>query len=154
MKWEEVIPNYIEAEVEAASSRSLVELWQQVLDYVLPKHKSNEWDFVKVEFWADSGRVIIFPSLSGSSKRVDKAGCQLIDRSFLSKWEDLCDQDIDDDQFTELALKLELDYAVMILQSLKSITSHNDVEYDQLRVVFYDADELDPIFESPALRKD
>ena len=35
---------------------------------VLPKHESVDWDYIRVEFWPDSGRIIAFPANSSRNE--------------------------------------------------------------------------------------
>ncbi|MBI2422017.1 MAG: hypothetical protein HYV27_04235 [Candidatus Hydrogenedentes bacterium] len=80
---------------------ALVEMWRIVAAEILPENKSIDWDHLKIEFWADSGRIIVYPASSKSLTRIERAGCQVIFPSLLESYEKLADSDISDLEFSE-----------------------------------------------------
>ena len=42
-------------------------------DSVLPKHE-NKWDHIRIEIWADTGRIISFPHNTALDDRIDNGG--------------------------------------------------------------------------------
>lgn len=67
---------------------------------VLPKHEGVDWDYIRVEFWPDSGRIIAFPANSSRNERIEKAGCQVIFDELLNEYEELADSDMGDEAFS------------------------------------------------------
>lgn len=69
---------------------------------VLPRNNEVGWDYLRVELWSDSGRIIVFPSSTNLRERIDDAACQIVFDKLLQLYEQLADSNIDDDEFTRL----------------------------------------------------
>ena len=81
---------------EAGSSSradAMTELWEIVANEVLPQNEGVDWDYVRTEFWTDSGRIIVFPAASGIEQRIEKVGCQMIFSELLSAYDQLAAAD-------------------------------------------------------------
>jgi len=82
----------------AEAMREMLETFERE---VLPKNKDINWDCIRTEIWADSGRFIIFPISSQTENRIEKAGCQVIFSDLLESYNELADSDVDDDIFCD-----------------------------------------------------
>lgn len=69
---------------------------------VLPRNDKAAWDYLRVELWSDSGRIIVFPASTTSRQRIEKAACQVIFGELLQLYEQLANSEIDDDEFTRI----------------------------------------------------
>ena len=58
------------------------------------------WDYIRVEIWEDSGRLIIFPALSSSKRRVDVSGVQIICAELAQRVDALGKSGLGDDIYT------------------------------------------------------
>lgn len=77
------------------AAEGLQELWKLMVSDVVPLNAAVEWDFIKLEIWPDSGRLIAFPASSQSRFRVEMAVCQVFFPSLLQAYEEI-DDEIDD----------------------------------------------------------
>lgn len=79
MKWEETHPGYTSTEADAHEDtvNVLDIMWKHVADVVIPLSAEKEWDHICVEIWSDSGRIVVYPSLSKEDRRANTSGCQV-----------------------------------------------------------------------------
>ncbi|MEL6548101.1 MAG: hypothetical protein AAFQ82_25975, partial [Myxococcota bacterium] len=70
-----------------------------------PANAGVMWNRVRVEIWADTGRVLLFPADGATNERVEKAGLCLYMQELQAKYEEL--ERLDEDSF-EAALTTEL----------------------------------------------
>lgn len=91
---------YYAAELERADQidGALRSMWRKICNAVLPAHEPSEWNLLKVEIWADSGRLIAFPAVDAQTRN-DRGGCELVVQPLLSFWERLADSDESDESF-------------------------------------------------------
>ena len=64
---------------------AMKELCSQIVEYVLPHNREVKWEFLRFEVWADSGQVVVFPSVHVELYRIEKVACQLVFDE-LSQW--------------------------------------------------------------------
>jgi hypothetical protein len=76
--------------LEAEGLAELPELLRSLREHV-NNFQRKEWDRFRVEYWLDSGRVILYPSLSSSRCRIDDVVGQLFLPDVLREWETLGD---------------------------------------------------------------
>jgi hypothetical protein len=74
---------------------------------ILPKNRDLGCDYVRIELWLDSGRLIIFPALNNTEDRVEKSGCQLVIPSLLESYDSIADSEVSDEQFDKEVAVLE-----------------------------------------------
>ncbi|GIW80232.1 MAG: hypothetical protein KatS3mg105_2039 [Gemmatales bacterium] len=76
MDWQELKGNFSMATVESGDSidQAMSEFCRRIREKVIPGNDGVAWDYLRVEFWPDSGRMIVFPASSSSSERIEKAG--------------------------------------------------------------------------------
>ncbi len=129
MKWNKEASKQVTFYTGEADTGSRIEamkeLWDLVDTELIPQNEGIQWDYIRIEFWPDSGRVIVFPGIKGSDKRIEKAGCQIVFEELLSTYEVLADSGIDDDQFTERLASIQGDWASELLQSAKDANLTN-----------------------------
>jgi len=119
-----------------SSSRvdAMTDLWELVADEIIPQNEDVDWDYVRAESWADSGRIIVFPASSVVERRIERAGCQVIFSELLSAYNQLADADIDDDTFCEQLTKLQVEWANDLEETAKASKLSN------IRISFWDAE--------------
>lgn len=102
MEWRNIAGGFSMATVADGepADEALREFCRRIRDDVLPKNKGVDWDYLRVEFWPDSGRLIAFPANSFRSVRIEKAGCQVVFAELLGVYEELADSDMEDVSFT------------------------------------------------------
>lgn len=103
MKWQihhqgEDISYTGEAAHEAAET-VIAQLCQHFFAHATERNRPEDWDYMKAEIWADSGRVIMFVAKSSSRFRTDRCVVQIVWPPLLDQWEALCDSDLEDDDF-------------------------------------------------------
>ncbi len=106
MEWYEFKNGYFQAtvSVETSVNEAMVELCKKIHDIVIPYNTGVNWNYIRIEIWADSGRFIAFPASTSCKDRIDKAGCQIVFSGLLLQYEQLADSDANDDVFqSELA---------------------------------------------------
>jgi O-acetyl-ADP-ribose deacetylase (regulator of RNase III) len=106
----------IDGEIDSAFGQ----LWEKVCRDVLPEHAETDWDFVKAEFWPDSGRIIVFPA-PNSLERIDRAGCQLVVHPLLRRWDEMADSEDDDESFDARVSEELHRLAERLLKMLKEV---------------------------------
>ena len=57
-------------------------------DEVIPRQEACRWDYIRIEIWSDSGRVIIFPADSGRKERIDVALIDIHFADLLAKFDE------------------------------------------------------------------
>lgn len=82
-----------EANVTGASDRAIDEsaaaIWRLFQQEVLPRHERSDWHVVRLEFWPDSGRSILFPAKKPFRDRTEKAMVDVCWSGLLQLWETL-----------------------------------------------------------------
>jgi hypothetical protein len=88
--------------------------------------KAGAYDFVRVEIWADSGRVICF-AVDDNGRRVANITYQIVIADLKKRWDELASDSIADDEFARAAQTLiqdcvrELDEAARSVKELPLI---------------------------------
>ncbi len=101
MKWEETtigkvqLYQYRSADLNVSEVQ---EVWLKFFD-LLTQESLDVWDAIKVEIWADSGRVIVFPGILTKTDRDENFCIEVSIKSLIDFWERLADSDIDDIDF-------------------------------------------------------
>lgn len=54
------------------------ELWSTFIAKAIPMHAPNTWEVCRVEIWLDSGKIVLLPSLRGSTRYTHNAACEVI----------------------------------------------------------------------------
>ena len=128
----------------------LKEMWEFVVTDILPLNSNVSWDFVKVELWADSGRIIVFPASSQGKFRIEKAVCQvflpslleeseLLDGEFSDEDGDL--EDEDDEAFDQAAAEMEMRW----IDAVEAAAQSQIEGKAELSIRFYSADGDEPV---------
>lgn len=120
---------------------AMTEMWRIVSDKILPENSGVDWDYIRVEFWTDSGRIIIFPASSRIEKRIERATCQVIFSDLLTEYEELADAEIDDDIFCEQLARIQSDWANDLENTAKASALSN------IRILFWDSESEEPFNE-------
>ena len=138
MKWEKQNNQSVEFYTGIAEGinpkDAAVEMWKLFNGDIVEKNRGVEWDFIRVEFWADSGRVIVFPASSRSVERIEKAGCQIVFPALLESYEELADSEISDAEFSEKLVEIEAKWAEDIADAAQGSG------LSQVCIEFWDAD--------------
>ena len=119
---------------DISSSDALLEMWRFFATRVLPLNNEIGWDYCRIEFWSDSGRIVLFPASTEDEHRIEKAGCQVVLPELLQAYEDLADSDLDDDIFTVKAIAMVKEWAEYVIQAAYK------VDLPTVEVSFWDAD--------------
>lgn len=141
MNWHESKGGFLATTVESSGSigQAMNALCTQIKEKIIPANREVLWDYLRVEFWPDSGRVIVFPALISKLTRVEKAGCQVIFIDILNAYERLADSNLDDDAFEVELLREEKRWIGDFLSAA------HDAGISGLRIQFWDGDSEEPI---------
>ncbi|MEJ7595478.1 MAG: hypothetical protein WKF77_28515 [Planctomycetaceae bacterium] len=109
MDWLELKNNFTMTTVTrgVAIDGAMENVCQHIVTTVIPKNLGVEWDYLRIELWPDSGRLIFFPASTSNAERIEKAGCQVVFEDLLAKYNALADSDLDDDAFVAALLREE-----------------------------------------------
>jgi len=124
MEWQVLKNGFTMAKVELNESidEALTEFCQHIKQHVIPKNDGVSWDCLRIELWADSGRIIAFPSSTSNPDRIEKAGCQVVFADLLAQYEHLADSELDDDAFATALLSVERDWIKKTLVAAKRVS--------------------------------
>ena len=124
MEWQELKNSFTMATVKPSESieQALTELCQHIKQHVIPKNEGIAWDCLRIEFWADSGRIIVFPSSTSKSDRIEKAGCPVVFADLLAQYERLADSGLDDDAFVAVLLGVEREWIDKLLDAARHVS--------------------------------
>ncbi|GAB5443389.1 MAG: hypothetical protein Fues2KO_37380 [Fuerstiella sp.] len=117
-------------------SRGVCEFWRSISETY---RRFDEVEYLRVELWADSGRLICFASGADSGVRLGHTTCQAIISRFAEEW--LAVEELPDEQFDAAADNLNQRFA-----DLSKSASVDAGCVFQIR--YFDADSDDEIFES------
>lgn len=109
MEWQDLKGGFSTATVAEGEPLEIAmrDFCEQIRANVLPKHMEVDWNYIRVEFWADSGRMIAFPAISSKNERIEKAGCQVVFEDLRAQYEELANADLEDAAFTEALIDAE-----------------------------------------------
>jgi hypothetical protein len=143
MEWQELKNSFTMAKVELSESieEALTEFCQHIKEHVIPKNDGVAWDCLRIEFWADSGRIIAFPSSTSKPYRIEKAGCQVVFADLLAQYEHLADSDLDDAAFVDALLGVEREWIKKMLDAARHVSLTGN------RFQFWDGEGERPIWE-------
>lgn len=105
MKWQRTVSGASRTEIysldaqEIAPLVAFTELWRFVELTILPLHTNVNWDHLRIEIWAETGRFIVFPASSQSRFHIRKAVCQVVFAALLQESEAI-DARFPDDDFS------------------------------------------------------
>ena len=128
--------------------KSFHELWDKFIHTVMPLNDEVNWNFIRIEFWADSGRIIIFPASFDSRRRIEKASCQIILPGLLNFWEELADSDISDEEFDLVVTKRQAEYAQLLETTAVSLSIGKALKGAPAELQFWSAEEDEPFKKS------
>lgn len=137
-------PPEVFSAVAPAGSRGAVleETWEFFGTVVLPLNAGVTWDHFRVEIWADTGRVLLFPADKTKDDRVEKAGVCLNFAELQARYEDL--EDLDEDSF-EAELNKELqNLAAAILAAAPATRRAPGLPTPRIPVEVWEAEESCP----------
>lgn len=102
MEWHDIEGGFSMATVAEGEPLEIAmrEFCEKIRADILPTHKGVDWNYIRVEFWSDSGRMIAFPASSSTNERIEKAGCQVVFEELLAQYQQLADSDMEDAAFT------------------------------------------------------
>lgn len=75
------------------------DVWDNFWRFVVPLQAEAKWDYVRVEAWPDSGRILLFPALTRARRRVDVMVLELTFEEILQRWAALEEQAVSDRVF-------------------------------------------------------
>ena len=115
----------------------VIKLWVKLIDDIIPLNYGVDWDYIRIEYWEDSGRLIAIPASSQINSRIEKYGCQVVFPQLQEKYRELLDAS--DEQFDE--------EETMISHSIIEDIANAYKEKPLLNVLvkIYSADDPDPI---------
>ncbi len=143
VKWQDMSGGFSLAIVKNNESAedAIIELCERIANYVIPKNEKVHWDHLRVEFWPDSGRIIVFPASLATNNRVEQAGCQVVFEELLRRYAELADSNIADDEFTAKVLSEERTWIDRFVNAARNTGLRG------LRAVFWDAEDEQPILD-------
>lgn len=143
MEWQDLTAGFTTATVAEDESLDVAMhgFCEQIRAYVLPKNQGVDWNYIRVELWSDSGRMIAFPANRSKNERIEKAGCQIVFNALLAQYEDLADSDIDDDAFAEALVDAKRSW----IQNF--VVAAREAGLSGQKVQFWDGDGEDVILE-------
>lgn len=121
-------------------TQAVFELWEKYLEDAAPANAEVAWDHLRVEMWLDSGRVILFPTVSPYRYRIEKAVCQIICPDLLNFYETLIEAKIPDNKFGLALCKKEREVAVLLSTAAKQMNLPGRLNLQSVRVLYYGAD--------------
>ena len=120
----------------------MAELWQVFSDEILPRNEEFDWDYVKVEFWSDGGRIIVYPASRRSKWRDEKAGCIVTFPDLITTVDQIADLYLDDDEeFDGRIREVHLEWAGELERTARASN------LSDIRIQIFEADDPDPIVE-------
>lgn len=123
------------------------ETWARFAAEVLPANATIGWDYVRIEIWADSGRIIFFPASSKTNRRIEKAVCQVYLAELLKEYERLADSGMPDDEFTEQLTAYEGRLAEALLEGATGVPIVLPPDVSALKVSIRESDAEAPLLE-------
>jgi len=107
MEWEEVKKNYYVGEVAAGGSveQAMTEFCTDISERVIPQNDGVDWDCLTVEIWADSGRMIAFPSSTSTRERIEQSACLVVFADLLAKFDELGNLGLEDKAFEAAVIR-------------------------------------------------
>lgn len=125
----------------AAPTEVAAPLLQHFISDIAPLQRDQSWDYIRVELWPDSGRIIALPASSTSDIRIENGTCQVISKTLLTFYNQLADSSIPDDEFTDKLLELATAIAESIISAAHAIGLANILNKDIIRIACFDSDE-------------
>jgi hypothetical protein len=127
MEWKKNDDNrvvFYDCEAEAQETdEAMVEMWRMLVSEVLPLNQEIDWDYIRVEIWPDSGRLIVIPAARRNTYRIEKAGCQVEFGALLAEYdgldEEYADEKVTDVEFAENVTALEQAWAGKAVEAAK-----------------------------------
>lgn len=126
---------------------TLQEIWKFFATTVLAENGGLAWDYIRVEFWPDSGHIAIFPASSSNANFVAKAFAYVVFERLLERYERLADSEMDDEQFSEEIARILATWTSASEAAAKSLDLANLAGRSLVRLRFYDAGEEQPLKE-------
>jgi len=117
----------------------IVQLCEKITSDLIPENEDVNWNYIRFEFWGDSGRLVVFPATTSESNRIEKTVCQVVFAQLLSEYEDLADSDIDDAEFTNRWKTIIRGWSERIVNIARAS------ELKDSRFIFWDAEDEQPI---------
>jgi hypothetical protein len=122
VKWDTSNPKALTLFVDFGNSvtDAMQLICKRINDTVIPAHTGIMWDYMRVEFWPDSGRIIAFPAMLGKSERIDQVVCQGVFADWLAYYNDMADSDLTDDAFAAALVNEERQWCDLFLQAARN----------------------------------
>ncbi|APW62300.1 hypothetical protein [Paludisphaera borealis] len=123
MDWKYTEPNYSMATVDSGDSvdQAMAEFCQHIKTQVTPKNDSVAWDYLRVEMWSDSGRMIVYPASTLNPLRIEKAACQVFFSDLLSAYELIADSGLNDEAFVAEIIREEGEWIDRFLDAARRV---------------------------------
>jgi len=125
------------------------EMWEVFHREVVPLNQEVAADYVRVEIWADSGRIIVFPATSKTPRRIEKALCQVAFERLLTFYQQLATSDASDSVFSD---QLDAKLQELTVSLGRGVSAAGPEVTGGLKVVFFNADSEPAIAEVPVSR--
>ncbi len=113
--------------------------WGFFFDNIIPENALVRWDYVRIEVWSDSARLIVFPAASDVQRRVEKSGFQLLLDDWESLWDDARAKARSDEEFDRLIVGEERRVAGLLVAAMPST--------EKLRVRVFSGPDENQLFE-------
>jgi len=124
---------------------TLQEVWQFFLTTVLAENKDLAWDYIRVEFWTDSGHFVILPASLSNENFVERAFAYVIFEQLVEQYERLADSNMDDNQFSVNVAKMVAEWISAAEKAAKSMDLAGIAERDSIRIRFHEAGEVETL---------
>ncbi len=108
--------------LDAEAARSAFrDVWSFFVCEIEPNHNGIPWDYVRVEVWSDSSRLLLFPATNGVNKRIEKSGLQVVLRMWNTLWDQMDEDGVSDEEFTAAVRAEEAKVAKWLLEAANGV---------------------------------
>jgi hypothetical protein len=121
------------------------ELWRKYAQDAAPLNADIVWDYLRVEIWLDSGRIILFPTPSPFRYRVEKAMCQMVCPDLVRFYETLANASLPDEQLDLEIKRKEEEVANHVSDAGKKSKLPEQLGRECVAVLYYGSDLQKPI---------
>lgn len=115
---------------------AVYELWKKYTEDCAPKNMSVMWDYLRVELWLDSGRIILFPAASASKNRIERSACQITCRELLAAFDKMA-VSMPDDQFDSWHAQAVENVVAVLSQAAKQTNLPHQLGRSEVRIRYF-----------------
>jgi hypothetical protein len=117
-------------------SQAAQELWRKYIEDAAPKNKEVTWDYLRIEVWLDSGRIILFPATNPFRRRIEKSACQISCPDLLGSFNEMADSK-SDDEFDVWHTQTVDKVVGLVSQAAKDVNLPDKLERSEVKILYY-----------------